>query len=192
MDSQLVAATWPQILTTHRGWLSAVIFARVRDHEAVEEILQETALAATVATKRGVSPTEEVGLKRWLYRVAIRQATLYRRKLGRNDKKTNGYVTYVGRNRVSDAAEGRAGSCESNPLSNLLATENSVLVQQAMQRLSNADCEILFLKYTEDWSCGEMATRLGVSLTAVKSRLLRARGNLRKELVRINHPWDEK
>ena len=180
MNQQRSNPTWPQLLTAHQGWLSAVIFARVRDKDAVEEILQETALAVV----KGDRPTDVDGLNRWLYRVAIRQSVLYRRKQGRNEKKTNGYTDVALRNAKNIEVT-------SNPLTVLMATERAELVNLAMNQLSNADCEVLLLKYTEHWSCREMATRLGVSYSAIKSRLLRARGNLRKELLQLNESWEE-
>ena len=193
MKPQPVSASWPKMLTSHRGWLSAVIFARVRDHDAVEEVLQETALAASVAAQRGIGPTDDTGQKRWLYRVALRQSMLYRRNQGRNKHKNNGYAIHLSQVATATGSEAshKTEQDRNNPLAILLATEKSDLVQRAMQRLSNADCEILFLKYTENWSCGDMASRLGVSLSAVKSRLLRARGNLRRELLSMNHSWEE-
>ncbi len=171
---------WPQALTAHRGWLSAVIFARVRDRDAVDEILQETALAAVT----GNCPSDDTGVSRWLYRVAVRQSVLYRRKRGRNEKKTNGY---------SDLAISRSSEQQrsQNPLAILLATEQASQVREAMTRLSNADNEVLLLKYSENWSCREMAERLGVSSSAIKSRLMRARGNLRHELVRTSEFSDD-
>ena len=81
---------WPQALTAHRGWLSAVIFARVRDRDAVDEILQETALAAVT----GNCPSDTTGISRWLYRVAVRQSVLYRRKKGRTEKRPTATRTW--------------------------------------------------------------------------------------------------
>lgn len=43
--------------------------------------------------------------------------------------------------------------------------------------------EILLLKYKEDWSYVEIANHLGVSHSAVESRLHRARRKLRCELT---------
>lgn len=177
-------ATWPQMLTAHRSWLSAVIFARVRNQDAVDEILQETALAAVT----GNCPSDTTGVSRWLYRVAVRQSVLYRRKMGRNAKKTNGYTDVALSNSETQQRS-------QNPLEILLATEQADLMRTALERLSDADNEVLLLKYAENWSCREMADRLGVSSSAIKSRLMRARGNLRAELMRLsdsNDPWETK
>jgi len=170
---------WPQILTAHKGWLSAVVFARVRDYDAVDEVLQETALAAVASSSLKEIGSDVDGESRWLYRVAIRQAMLYRRKCGRNQRKNDAY-------RDLASARNGAQSRADNPLVALMATEKSQLVRMAMERLSNSDREILFLKYLENWSCKEMAQRLGVGESAIKSRLLRSRKNLRVELIRLD------
>ena len=78
------------------------------------------------------------------------------------------------------------------PYEILAASEQVELVAEAVRHLTNSDREVLLLKYTENWSCQKIATRLGVSLSAIKSRLLRARGNLRRELLRISKTWDLK
>ena len=169
--------TWPQLLAVHRGWLGSVIFARLRDHHAVEEVLQETALAAA----RYETPDDPESTSKWLYRVAVRQAVLYRRREGRNGKRVREFAERVPQ-RDGDAC----------PWQIVIASEQAELVQQAMQHLSAADCEILLLKYTENWSCDEIARRLGVSRSAIKSRLLRARHNLRSELLRIQDLWEIK
>jgi len=165
---------WPHVLAAHRGWLSSVIFARVRDHHAVEEVLQETALAAS----QHATPDDPTSVSKWLYRVAIRQAILYRRREGRNGKRIRSFAREVPE---------YDGTC---PWQILAASEQADLVQQAMQHLTAGDCEILLLKYTEHWSCEEIAERLGVSRSAVKSRLLRARKNLRTELLKL-HDFQE-
>ena len=60
------------------------------------------------------------------------------------------------------------------------------LVRKALCELSPKDRELLLLKYTEDWTCRELAERLGVSVTTVETRLYRARGRLRNELARLD------
>ncbi len=168
---------WPGPLVDHQSWLSKVIFARLRNQDAVDEVLQETALAAS----KGTCPTESQSCSRWLYRVALRQAILYRRKLARQDTKHSNYA---------DQQTATSPQCESsNPLAILLASEQAELVHLALRKLNKADCEILLLKYTEEWSCQEIADRLGGSRSAIKSRLLRARKNLRQELMNTSDHW---
>ena len=72
-----------------------------------------------------------------------------------------------------------------------LSRANNKIWFEPLQDLTRGDCEILLLKYTEDWSCRELADRLGVSETAIKSGLLVcARNCLRDELLRVNQNWE--
>jgi RNA polymerase sigma factor (sigma-70 family) len=165
---------WEISLRQHERWLRTVVFSRVGEAEAVDEIMQEVALAAAEQAARPETPDR---IAPWLYRVAIRQTLLYRRKCGRRRRLTERYAEQhppVERDmRVSD------------PLDWLIAQERRLLLQAALRRLPARDAEILRLKYSEDWTCQEIATRLGISVSAAEARLHRARRRLRHELAAI-------
>ncbi len=108
----------------------------------------------------------------WLYRVAVRQSLLFRRRQGRQTRRIATYASQ----RTKDDDTG------SNPLSWLLAAEEAELVQEALLRLPTRDRELLLLKYGEDWTAKEIAARLGVDVNTVETRLHRARARLRKVL----------
>ncbi len=74
----------------------------------------------------------------------------------------------------------------SEPLTWLLADERRRQVREAVKRLSPRDAEILLLKYTEEWNYNQLATRLGISHSAVETRLHRARARLRNELTALD------
>ena len=166
---------WPQTLAQHDRMLRAVVAARLGERQAVEEVLQEIALAAVAGRARLADATR---VTPWLYRLAVRQTLLYRRKHGRARRLLDRFAATV-----------TAGEFESravDPLEWLLADERGALVRQGLARLTPRDREILLLKYTEDWSYQEIADRLAVSASAVEARLHRARGRLRDELSAMN------
>jgi len=111
----------------------------------------------------------------WLYRLAVTQALLYRRKMGRRRNLT---TRYAERNRPTEQ-----DSRTPDPLGWLLAEERRSQVRAAMARLPKRDAEILLLKYTEDWSYSDLAKHLGISQSAVEARLHRARKRLREQLA---------
>jgi len=78
-SQELSEPGWSGRLERHSRWLRAVIVARSGDVSAIDEIFQEVALA--VFKQKGDLPEERVAP--WLYRIAVRQALLYRRRLGR-------------------------------------------------------------------------------------------------------------
>lgn len=162
---------WQSVLLEHQRWLWTIVYARVGEPQAVDEVLQEVALAAV---KQSAPIEDESKVAPWLYRVAIRQSLLYRRKMGRLRKLKD---RYADREQPSEVDRR-----QHSPLDWLLADERQELVRKAMDRLKEKDREILLLKYTENWNYGQIADHLGVSHSAVEARLHRARARMRSEL----------
>lgn len=175
-DAQQVAPAidWSAALDRHDRWLRTVIVARLGGRDGVDEVFQEVALAAVRQSAPITDPTK---VAPWLYRLAVVQSLLYRRSMGRRRKLINGF-----------AREGFAASGEpsGDPLAWLLSDERRRLVREAIERLPPRDAEILLLKYTEDWSYHQLAEHLGISHSAVETRLHRARARLRAELLAMN------
>jgi RNA polymerase sigma factor (sigma-70 family) len=166
---------WPSVLAEHERWLRTVICARVGEPQAIDEVMQDVSLAA-VRQRAPLLDPEKAGA--WLYRLAVRQSLLYRRKQGRRRKLIDRYAQ---RRRPSEAYNRQA-----DPLDWLLADERRGQIREAMSRLPKRDAEILMLKYTEDWSYRALAEHLGVSESAVETRLHRARYRLRTELAALS------
>jgi RNA polymerase sigma-70 factor (ECF subfamily) len=174
-----IAATtsvdWRAELDQHRSWLRTVIAARCGESQAVDEIFQETA-AAAVAQKAPLTDATKVAP--WLYQIAVRQSLMYRRKQGRKRKLEQAYAE-----RAEPFVTVRQPE---SPLNWLLAAERQTLIRKAMAELHPRDAEMLMLKYTEDWSYRKIAKRLGISESAVESRLHRSRKKLRQQLSRLD------
>jgi RNA polymerase sigma factor (sigma-70 family) len=163
------AIDWAAVLAEHDRWLRTIVLARLGERQAVDDVMQEVSLAA-VAQRAPVNDRARIGA--WLYRLAVRQALLYRRGRGRQRKLLNAYAT----TQIGGTGAAPAG----DPLLWLLQDERNALVREAVGRLPRRDAEILLLKYTEDWSYRELAARLGVGESAIEARLHRARGRLRE------------
>jgi RNA polymerase sigma-70 factor (ECF subfamily) len=169
------AIDWQQALAQHAGWLHTVVLARLGEPQAVDEVMQEVALAAVSGR---APPADPAKLAPWLYRLAVRQALLYRRKCGRQRKLINRYALQLGQ------ANGKPHAPD--PLAWLLSSERYQLVRAALHSLPPRDAQILMLKYAEDWSYEQIARHLGVSQSAVEARLHRARARLRERLTAMN------
>ena len=166
---------WAVELARHDRWLRTVVAARVGEPQAVDEVMQEVAVAA-VEQKAPIEDPRKVGP--WLYRLAVTQSLLYRRRMGRKRKLTGRYAE---RFRPSEH-----DTREREPLGWLLDEERRMLVRQAMKQLPSRDAEILMLKYTQQWSYKELAEHLDISESAVEARLHRARKRLRNQLEAKN------
>jgi RNA polymerase sigma-70 factor (ECF subfamily) len=168
-----VTLDWTLILSTHERWLRRVVSARVQEAQAVDEVMQEVALAAVAQQSPLVNPARVIG---WLYRLAVRQSLVYRRKAGRHRALVGRYAQRC--SRIEDASD-------TSPLNWLLSDERQNLVRQALDRLLPRDVDLLNLKYAEGWSARELAERLSVKTAAVEARLHRARLRLRAELTAL-------
>jgi RNA polymerase sigma-70 factor (ECF subfamily) len=167
------AIDWQAALAQHDRWLRTVVLARVREPQAVDEVMQEVALAAV----KQAAPLADAGkVAPWLYRLAVLQALLYRRKCGRRRRLVGRYGEQVERSDPPALLD---------PLSWLLAEERRSLVRRALTMLVRRDAELLLLKYAENWNYHQIAAHLGISHAAVEARLHRARGRLRQELAAL-------
>jgi RNA polymerase sigma-70 factor (ECF subfamily) len=163
---------WNAALAQHDGWLRTIVLARVRERQAVDEVMQEVALAAV---RQSAPIADAAKVAPWLYRLAVRQSLLYRRKCGRRRRLLDNY----GQRTV--APEGSSA----DPLGWLIADERRALVRQALGQIPARDRELLMLKYTEGWNYHEIASHVGASHSAVEARLHRARRRLRQELAAL-------
>ncbi|WP_437224567.1 RNA polymerase sigma factor [Planctomicrobium sp. SH661] len=161
---------WLAGLKRNEPWLRRVLFNRVGDRDVVDDLMQEISLAISRPELR---PRDASRLGSWLYQVAVRQAYMYRRKMGRLRRHVDS--TPVEASEVpTDEAE--------NPLHWLLGREHRQAVKKALQGLRETDREILMLKYSENWTYQQLAERLGVTVHTIEHRLLKTKKKLRQLL----------
>jgi len=165
---------WATTLAEHDRWLRITVGARLGERQAVDEVMQEVALAAVQQHAPLVDVTK---ISSWLHRLAVRKALLYRRQRGRQNKLVD---------RFSSRASPHNDPALEDPLNWLLRDERLRHVRDALRRLPPRDAEILMLKYSEDWTYRQLAEHLGTTVTTVEARLHRARGRLRTALTAID------
>ena len=163
---------WAEALSRHERWLRTVVTSRLGERQAVDEVLQEVSLAAVA----GRPPSDPGALAGWLYRLAIHKTLMWRRTVGRRHKLSGRYAERV-------RLESGEGVSAGDPLGWLLLDERANLIRRAIGQLPPRDAEILLLKYTENWSCRDLAAHLGQTEAAIESRLHRARLKLRQALT---------
>jgi RNA polymerase sigma-70 factor (ECF subfamily) len=133
---------------------------RLADPAQAEELTQETFLAVL----RGTSRYEATALFRtWLYAIAFRILRAHRRKAAF---------------RAMFAVVATPGS---EPASHA-HLDQDLLLRQAVGRLDRIDREVLLLREFEQLTYAEIATLLRVPVNTVRSRLFRARLELRNRL----------
>lgn len=158
-------------LEPHTRWLRTVARVRLGDEHAVDEVLQEASL---VILRRGSAPVDPARMAPWLYRIVVRETVNYRRRCGRQRRLVQSWGERQGVSRPEPP----------NPRDWVMAAETRHLVSQALGDLPRQAQEILLLKYTQGWTCRQLAEHLGVKEKTVEYRLLKARQALRASLCR--------
>jgi len=177
-EPALAKLDWSAELDRHRSWLRAVIAARSQEPQAVDEIMQEVSMAVVKQKASGTAQLRDTSkVAPWLYQIAVRQSLMYRRKHGRRRNMEQRYAEQLQATPPPNKSP--------DPLSWLLANERRQLIRKGIERLSPKEAEMLMLKYTQDWSYRQIANHLGMTESAVESRLHRARKNLRKQMVAL-------
>lgn len=169
----MTCVTPQAVFLEHEGWLRTVVRSRLSEPDAVEDVMQNIALAI-VRQRQALQEINRLGA--WLYQIAIRQVLMYRRSTGRRRKMQE---------RLSGALAASPPEAEASPVDQVLAAEAQQNVQEALGQLSELDRQILMLKYAENWSYRQLADHLGVREDTVEYRLLKARKNLKRLLLRF-------
>ncbi len=172
------ALDWGATLAQHEQWLRRVVAARLDEPQAVDEVMQDVALAAVAQRSPLVNPARAAV---WLYRLAVRQVLMYRRRLGRQRSLVNRYAIHNAPNETD--------SCPT-PLAWLLSDERQRIVQAALRRLPSRDAELLVLKYAEGYGARELAVRIGATVPVIEARLHRARRRLRTVLAAMTAEFE--
>ncbi|PHS05444.1 MAG: RNA polymerase subunit sigma-24 [Blastopirellula sp.] len=169
------------LLQENNRWLRIAVYTRLRDPIAVDDVMQEVA----VAVVKGIDSVRDVNrIRPWLYQVAIRQTLLYRRKLGRQRK---AIPTETNNDTDNDTDTSRFDELshrnEPTGIDWLISEERQQMIQQTLAELPRRDAEILLLKYIEGWKYQQIAEHLGLSTSAIEARLHRARSRMREKLT---------
>lgn len=168
---RVTAATPQAVYLEHESWLRTVVRSRLSEPEAVEDVMQNIALAIV----RQRETLQEIGrIGGWLYQIAVRQVLMYRRTTGRRRR--------MQQNLVARREPKFSSVTDESPCDGLLALEQQRHVREALSELKDLDRQILLLKYSEGWSYRQLAEHLGVKEDTIEYRLMKARKNLRRHL----------
>ena len=159
---------WTAELKQHDAWLRRVLRGRIGNRHEVDDLMQEIALAVF---RQSALPDDPGRVAPWLYRLAVRQAINFHRKMGRKSD-------------AKPKADLEVTSRTVEPIDWLMQIEKSESIRDAINGLSVRDREILMLKYTENWSYKELAQHLGIKTKTVEYRLTKARQRLRSLILK--------
>ena len=168
-------AAYEALLRTFQQPVYNLVSRLLRDSSDACDVVQEVFLKVfrKIGSFRG-----ESGLKTWIYRIALNEAHNHSRWHGRHRRREVGL----------EGGEDSRGYCDTlpatgdSPFDYVLDRECQRLVEAALADLSPGFRSVLVLRDIEDLSYEEIAEILQIPLGTVKSRILRGREALRREL----------
>jgi RNA polymerase sigma-70 factor (ECF subfamily) len=174
-----------QLLARHRGRLRAMVAARVDRRLAARldpsDIVQE-ALAEAARKLDDYLHERPLPFYPWLRQLAwdrlVKEHRAHLARARRSVRREEPGVLGLPDESLADLAQ-RLASSGSSPSRHALRVELQGRVQAALALLSEADREVLVLRYLEQMPLREVAAVLGVGVSAVKMRHFRALERLR-------------
>lgn len=165
-----------ELIERYQPMVRRLAFGMMAQDDWAQEVIQEAFLAAYLSLDQLREPER---FKAWLYSIVLNVARALLKERKMNPLSLENLVGGV--------------SCELFPLSEAFVDPQEVVEEQelhrlvlhAVQALSMRERAATFLFYYEQLSLQEVAAILGISVTAVKSRLFKARDHLRRRLLPI-------
>jgi len=165
-----VATDWPAQVGAHTAALRRWTRRQLGGEEGLDDVLQEVAVAAL---RSGNRPTEAEKVLPWLKGVARHKVQDHWRRLGREQRL------------LSEVANVREAP---SPCEWVLGVDRVETVREALAALPPDERELLVAKYGEGRSCGQIASRKGITVKSLEYRLAKARETLRARLTDLFSP----
>ena len=175
-DQQAFAA----LCLRYRGMLMNKIYRIVRHQEDAEDVLQETFLKAYqhLQTFRGTC-----SFSTWLVAIGTKASLMLLRRRNALRRYSCDVVTEDGETLVMECRDP-----EPDPEQRHMMSQTCQKVNHALKRLSPQVQKLLEMYYKRELRLKDVAKILGISESTTKSRILRARGMLRRSLKQ-NECW---
>ena len=171
-----------ELVNLYQGPVYNLCFRMVGNAEDAADMSQEAFLKAW----RNLAGFQfESAFSTWLYRLASNCCLDFLRS--RKRRPTISLVT------TNDEDEEQVMDVEDTapgPEEQLFSREDREVLQKALGEIDPEQRQILTLRVVNDLSYGEIADILGIKEGTVKSRLSRARENLRKKVLQIGNKTD--
>jgi len=169
-------AAFGELIRRYQDRLFNTVFRLVNNAEDAQDIVQESFLSAYQSLESFKGDSQ---FFTWLYRIAVNTAMSMKRRR----KETVSIET--GRDANQGIVEPHDPSESSRPSHALEQQELDVRIQQALQRMTPEHRAVLILKDMEGQKYEEMAEILQVPVGTIRSRLHRARIELKEFLEQI-------
>jgi len=171
-------AAYDELVRTYSGTIYHVAFRMLGDAAEASDVVQEIFLKVfrNIGGFKG-----EAALKTWIFKVAFSEILNRLRWWKRRHKFS---TVSLDDQPYGQTAGERVVHAGPSPEEVLQSKERETAIQQALRKLSHEHRSIIVLRDIEGFSYNEIADVLGISIGTVKSRLARARADLKKSLIR--------
>lgn len=165
---------YADLMARHRGPLYNLLYNMVHNREETEDLLQESFMKAFTALH---TFNKEFAFSTWLYKIAINTTIDHLRK-----KKLQTYSIDKPIQSKEGELKREYADVHATTDHDLLSTEKSSLIAQAIAELPDHYREAIILRHTEEKSYEKIAELTHVPLGTVKARIFRAREMLKHKL----------
>jgi RNA polymerase sigma-70 factor (ECF subfamily) len=171
-------AAYDELVRTYSAMIYHVAYRMLGDAGEASDVVQEIFLKVF---KNIGGFRAEAALKTWIFRIAFSEILNRLRWWKRRYR----YATVS----LDEKPNGRPASdivvhSGPTPEEMLQSKERETAIQEALRKLSHEHRSIIVLRDIEGFSYNEISDVLGISVGTVKSRLARARADLKKSLIR--------
>jgi RNA polymerase sigma-70 factor, ECF subfamily len=161
-------AAFAALVREHQDEVYTLARRLVGDPHLASDVAQE----ALIRTWRALPKFRgDARLSTWLYRITVNTAWTHKKRAGRHNAAT-----------IDDHHDLAAPAGADHPETAGEILELRGRLRVALDRLSDAQREVVVLKDIYGWSHAEIAESMGISVTAAKVRLHRARARLARDL----------
>lgn len=157
-----------ELVRAHQDGLFRFLLGMLRNHHDAEEVTQETFLSAYKHLGRFEGRSS---FGTWLRRIAHNLA------IDRQRRKR------LGKQHVDQVVENDVVDVSGDPSEQVLAGESRTLVWKCIETLATEHRQILLMREIHGMDYSEIAGELGLPIGTVRSRLHRARCELRQSLL---------
>jgi len=173
-------AAYDELVRTYHAAIFHVAYRMLGDRGEASDVVQEIFLKV-FRNIRGFKG--EAALKTWIFKVAFSEI-LNRLRSWKRRYRSSTVSLDDNHNRSGIGSGYQITDPKPTPEEALESKEQERAIQRALSKLSSDHRSILVLRDIEGFSYNEIAEVLGVSIGTVKSRLARARADLKRSLMR--------
>ena len=178
--SQIASTSEIQFTAKERDFVYGVAMRYMKDEEDANDVAQDALLLAYrhLGSFQGNSR-----FTTWLYRIAATTALMHLRKRRRTPLMLSVDAPATGEDAHEDLRGTNVGSGEATPEDASASTEALAIASDELSRMGDKYGRIFSMRFLEGFSEAEIARRLDLNVSTVKTRAYRARAHLRKHLA---------